>query len=120
MKKRMYMARRRMNHVINELSHALLLAGCREIGMRLIREEDGLRLYVEGDYAPEHQRDMEHMAELLQPAVRDPALVETYGELTGEDQYSEESELALVGQMVDRSGVKLHAGRVKMDLFFAY
>ena len=51
---------------------------------------------------------------------RDPALVETYGELPGEDQYSEESELALVGQMVDESRVVVETGRVRMNLFLAF
>ena len=37
MKKRLHLARRRMNHILSELNHALLLAGCREMG-RLIRE----------------------------------------------------------------------------------
>ncbi|MDE7218771.1 MAG: hypothetical protein K2O45_04010 [Oscillospiraceae bacterium] len=120
MKKRMYRARRRMNHVVSELSHALLLAGGREIDLRLTREEDGLHLHLEGDFSPEHQRSMEHMAKLLQPRFRDPALVETYGELTGEDQYTEEGELALVGQMVDRSAVTVEPGRVRMDLFLAF
>ena len=120
MKRRMYRARRRMNHVISELSHALLLAGGREIDLRLVREDDGLRLRLEGDFSPEHQRSMEHMAKLLQPLVRDPALVETYGELPGEDQYSEESELALVGQMLDRAHVALEGEQVRMDLYIAF
>lgn len=120
MKRRMYRARRRMNHVISELSHALLLAGGREIDLRLVREDDGLRLRLEGDFSPEHQRSMEHMAKLLQPLVRDPALVETYGELTGEDQYTEQGEIALVGQMLDESRVVVEPGRVKMELYLAY
>ena len=120
MKKRMHMARRRMNHIISELNHALLLAGGREIDLRLVREDDGLRLRLEGDFSPEHQRSMEHMAKLLQPLVRDPALVETYGELTGEDQYTEQGEIALVGQMLDESRVVVEPGRVKMELYLAY
>ena len=120
MRQHMYRARRRMNHGVSELSHALLLAGGSEIDMRLIREEGGLRLYLEGDFDPEHQRGMERVARLLQPAVRDPALVETYGELTGEDQYTDENELALVGQMVDESRVVVETGRVRMNLFLAF
>ena len=120
MKKRMYRARRRMNHVVTELSHVLLMAGGREINLHLTREEEGLHLHLEGDFSPEHQHGMEHMSKLLQPKVRDPALVETYGELTGEDQYTDESELALVGQMVARSSVTVEPGRVRMDLFLAF
>ena len=120
MRKRMYRARRRMNHVVSELSHALLLAGGKEINLRLTREEDGLRLHLEGDFSPKHQRGMEHMANLLQPKFRDPALVETYGELTGEELYTDECELALVGQMLDESKVTVEPGRVRMDLFLAF
>ena len=120
MKRRMYRARRRMNHVISELSHALLLAGGREIDLRLVREDDGLRLHLEGDFQAEHQTAMERMAKLLQPLVRDPALVETYGELTGEDQYTEQGEIALVGQMLDRAQVELAGGQVRMDLYIAF
>ena len=120
MKKRMYRARRRMNHVVAELSRALLMAGGTEIEMRLTREEAGLRLRLEGDFEPEHQRAMERMAKLLQPLVRDPALVETYGELMGEDQYTEQGEIALVGQLLDESRVVVEPGRVRMNLYLAY
>ena len=94
MKKRMYRTRRRMNHVVSELSHALLLAGGREIDLHLSREEEGLRLRVEGDFSPEHQ--------------------------SGEDQYTDESEMALVGQMVDESKIVVEPGRVRMNLFLAF
>ena len=60
------------------------------------------------------------MAKLLQPAVRDPALVETYGELTGEEQYAEEGEIALVGHMLDESRVTVEPCRVKMNLYLAF
>lgn len=118
--KRMYRARRRMNHVVSELSHALLLAGGREIDLHLTQADDGLHLHLEGDFSPEHQHSMERMAKLLQPKFRDPALVETYGELTGEDQYTGDSELSLVGHMVDQAHVTVEPGRVRMDLFLAF
>lgn len=114
------MARRRMNHVLSELSNALLLAGGRQIDLQLLREENGLRLRMEGDFAPEHQQGMERMARLLQPEVRDPALVETYWELAGGDQYTSESELALVGQMLSQAAVEVAEGRVRMDLYLAF
>ena len=119
MKKRI-MTRRRMNHVASELSNALLLMGGRQIDMHLLREDMGLRLRIEGDFALEHQREMEIMARLLQPQVRDPALVETYWELAGGDQYTSESELALVGKMLDAAVVEVTEGRVRMDLSLSY
>lgn len=119
MKKRI-MTRRRMNHVASELSNALLLMGGRQIDLHLLREDNGLRLRIEGDFTPEHQRDMERMARLLQPQVRDPALVEAYWELAGGDQYTSESELALVGQMLDAAVVEVSEERVRMDLYLAF
>jgi len=119
MKKRI-MARRRMNHVCSELTNALLLMGGCQIDLHLLRGDAGLRLRIEGDFAPEHQREMERMAQLLQPQVRDPALVETYWELAGGDQYTSESEMALVGQMLDEAAVEVSAGRVRMDLYLAF
>ena len=119
MKKRI-MTRRRMNHVASELSNALLLMGGRQIDLHLLREDNGLRLRIEGDFAPEHQREMERMARLLQPKVRDPALVETYWELAGGDQYTSESEMALVGQMLDAALVEVSEGRVQMNLYLAF
>ena len=60
------------------------------------------------------------MVRLLQPQVRDPALVESYWELAGGAQYSSESELALVGQMLDAAIVEVTDGHVRMDLFIAF
>ncbi|MDE7245263.1 MAG: hypothetical protein K2O18_15010 [Oscillospiraceae bacterium] len=120
MKKRMFRVRRRMNLVISELNNALLMAGCREIGLRLVREEQGLRLYIQGQYAPEYQHSVERMADLLQPEFRDPALVETYGELTGSEQYPRDGEIALVGQMLSDASVTVAGGWVKMDLYLAF
>lgn len=119
MKKRI-MTRRRMNHVISELSNALLLMGGRQIDLHLLREDNGLRLRIEGDFAPEHQKNMEQMGRLLRPKVRDPALAETYWELAGGDQYTSESELALVGQIVDAASVEVSDGKVQMDLYLAF
>ena len=120
MKKRMHMARRRMNHVVSELNHAMLLAGCRELNLRLVREEEGLRLHIRGGFAPENRAMVERMAALLQPAVRDPALVETYLELAGDDQYTSDSEMSLVGQMLDGAQVEIGPGEVRMELYLAF
>jgi len=60
------------------------------------------------------------MKKMLQPEVRNPALVEAYWELAGGDQYTSDSELNLVGQMLDSAEVNVHDGKVEMDLFMAF
>ena len=120
MKKNMHMARRRMSHVIDELYTALFRLGGDEVELRLRKEENGLRLMARGDFLPEHLSPVERLAEMLQPAVRNRALVETYWELAGGDQYTSDSELSLVGQMLDEAKVEILDGEVKMDLYLGF
>ena len=99
--KHLHLARRKMSRIIDEIYTALLHCGSEEVSLRIQKEAEGLRLHVESDFNPDCIDDIERMGELLQPAVRSPAMVEMYWELAGEDQYSSESEMALVGQMAD-------------------
>ncbi len=118
--KHLHLARRKMSHVIDEIYTALLRTGGGEVQLRIIREEEGLRLLAAGDFSPENQHRIQRMAELLQPVVRTPALVEEFWELAGGDQYTSESELALVGQIIDQAAVTVEENRVEMDLFISY
>ena len=120
MKKRMSMARRKMSHVIDELYTALFLMGGREVNLRIVKEAEGLRLLVRGDFAPEHREHMENLRALLSPAVRNPALVGAYWELAGRDQYTSDGELALVGQMLDGAEVSVGESQVEMRLYLAF
>ena len=120
MKRNAHMARRRMSHVIDELYTAMFRMGGVTVDMRLHREEEGLRLTVRGDFPAESRRQVARMAEMLQPAVRNCALVETYWELAGGDQYTSDSELSLVGQMLDEARVDIGEGEVRMDLYLAF
>lgn len=119
-KKHIHMARRRMSHVIDELYTVLLRAGGKEVDLRLVKEEDGLRLFVKGDYSPEHRHEMDRMAEMLQPKVRDLGMVEAYWELAGGDQYTSDSELALVGQIIDAAQVTIGEDTVEMELYLSF
>lgn len=119
-KKHIGIARRRMSHVIDELYTALFRSGGREVDLRLVKEEDGLRLFVKGDFSPEHRREMERLAEMLRPDVRDMGMVEAYWELAGGDQYTSDSELALVGQIVDDAKVSVGDSVIEMELYLSF
>lgn len=120
MKRNAHMARRRMSHVIDELYTALFHMGSEKVDLCLRKEAEGFHLTMRGDFAPENRRQAERMAELLQPAVRNPALVEAYWELAGGDQYTSDSELSLVGQMLDEAKVDVGEDEVRMDLYLAF
>jgi len=118
--KHMHMARRKMSHVIDELYTAMFRAGGKEAQLNLSRDGSGIRLHVVGDYSPEHRHDMESLARQLQPELRNPALVEAYWELAGGDQYTSDSELNLVGQMLDDAKVTLSEDRIEMELYISF
>ena len=118
--KHLHLARRKMSHIVDEIYTALLHYGSEEVQLRIARESGGLRLFVEGDFHPEYLEDVQRMGELLQPAVRSEAMVEMYWELAGEDQYTSESEMALVGQMADEAQLNVEGQKVHIEIFVAY
>jgi len=118
--KHLHLARRKMNHIMDELYTALLHYGSEEVDLRIVRETGGLRLFVRADFEPEYLKKVERMSELLHPAVRNPAMVEMYWELAGEDRYTSESEMSLVGQMADEAVLTIQGQKVEIELFVAY
>ena len=118
--KHLHLARRKMGHILDEIYTALLHYGSEEVDLRIVREAEGLRLFVKADFHDEYMEDIERMGELLQPAVRSPAMVEEYWELAGEDSYSSESEMALVGQMADDAELSVDGSKVEIELYVAY
>ena len=118
--KHMNLARRKMSHIIDELYTALLHYGSADVDLHITKEEDGLHLIVKGNFAPQHKEDVLRMGELLDPPVRSPAMVEEYWELAGEDQYTSESEMSLVGMMSDATEFKVDGCEVNISLFVAF
>jgi len=118
--KHMHLARRKMSHIIDEIYTALLHCGSGDVDLHIKREEKGLRLMVRSNFSPEHADDISRMGEFLNPAVRSPAMVEEYWELAGEDQYTSDGEMALVGQMTDFAELTVTEGEVVIDLFVAF
>ena len=103
-----------------EVSDGVIAPGYTEEALEILREDEGLRLRARGDFDEGRREQVGEMVRLLQPAVRNPALVEEFWELAGGDQYTSDSELALVGQMVDRASAAVGEGQVELDLFIAF
>lgn len=118
--KHLHLARRKMSRIMDEIYTALLHYGSEEVDLRIARENNGLRLIVKADFLSEHRAHVERMGNLLQPAVRSEAMVEMYWELAGEDRYTSDSELSLVGQMADEAALIIEGNRVEIELFVAY
>ena len=118
--KHLHLARRKMSRIMDEIYTALLHYGSGEVDLRIVREDNGLRLFVTADFLSEHRHHIERMGKLLQPAVRSEAMVEMYWELAGEDRYTSESEMSLVGQMADEASLTIEGQKANIELFVAY
>lgn len=118
--KHLHLARRKMGHIIDEIYTALLHFGSAEVDLKIAREDNGLRLFVKSNFNTQYREEVERMGELLQPEVRSPAMVEMYWELAGEDQYTSESEMSLVGQMADEAALVITGTMVEIEIFVAY
>ena len=116
----LHTARRKMCRAVDELYTLLLRSGGTAVDLHIRRESEGLRLLAEGDFAPEHRGEMESLERMLQPAVRNAALVEEFWELAGGDQYTSDSELALVGQMADEVRVQIGESRAEIELYIRF
>ncbi len=116
----LHLARRKMARILDEIYTALLHYGSVDVRMRIIKEEDGLRLYVQSDFSPAHMDELRRMGELLQPAVKSAAMVEEFWELAGEDPYTSESEMALIGQMADEVAFVIQGETVKIEVLVKY
>jgi len=112
--------RRKMARVMDELYIALFLSGASQVDMKVKRTEEGYHLFLSSDYDPQARHRVERLCQLLCPEERNPALVEAYWELTGGDQYSSDSELSLVGHMVDEANVSMDDERVELHLLVRY
>ena len=118
--KHLHLARRKMSHVVDKIYTALLLAGCREVSLRIVREEEGLRLWAEGDFDWERRDELARLERALHPAVRSPAMVEEFWDLDGGEQYASDGELSLVGQMAEVSDFRIRRDRVTLELLVPY
>ncbi len=118
--KHMQLARRKMGHIIDEIYTALLHYGSEQVDLRILRQEEGLKLFVRGDFLAQNIEDVNRMCDLLQPQVRSEAMVEMYWELAGEDQYTGESKTALVGQMADEVRIERDGLKIAIEIFVAY
>ncbi len=111
------MTRQKVSRILDELYTALFTAGAQDISIKIKRWDDGLTIAIESDYCPECRHKIEHLSKFLQPEIRNAALEETYWALVGSDRTGEDSELMLVGQMLDSADVFIYPEKVRMALF---
>ena len=110
----------KMGRILDELYTALFAAGAHDISMNIKRWNDGLSICLHADYDPSMECKIQDLARFLQPEVKNNAFEETYWALVGCDRTGEDSELMLVGQMIDSADIFIEPYMVHLVLFKKY
>lgn len=93
----------KINRIINELILFQLNCGCTEIQMTLNKEDDGYRIHFESLASEQCYECAAQLNKFLQ-VERNEAVEDYFWELAGDDEGSDNSELQLIGQMIDCGG----------------
>ncbi len=117
---KLFASRQKINRILDELYITLFLAGAGEIQTSIRRQAEGVAIDLSSDYDPRCRQRLESLAHCLETARRAPALEEAYWGLVGCDAAGEESELLLVGQLLDAAQVQLLENSVELHLFKKY
>lgn len=99
--------KRKMNKILDELVAFLFSVGSDNVKLELKKETDGYSLRVNSNFAPEHRRQVEKLERLLHPTDRYEGLEHFYWELAGNSGIGQDSELQLVGQMLDHADITI-------------
>lgn len=120
MKHATVITREKMSRILDELYTYLFTVGAQSIALNIKRWDDGFSISIESDYDPAMRHKIEHLSRFLNPEIRNASLEETYWALVGCDRTGEDSELMLVGQMLDSADVFIYDDRVRLALFKKY
>ncbi len=110
---------RKMSKIVDELMIFFFNIGSKNVQMDMRALEDGCELTLTSHYQPEMQRKIESLKRFLvvENKTKDAAMEELFWELAGVNSQAPESQLPLVGQMLDRASVEVEGDTVKLVLF---
>ncbi len=112
---------KKMTRIMDELTYFFFSVGSQGIQIELRRLEDGCELHFSSGYSPEERIRVNDLERFLQveESQRDQSLEEFFWQLAGSNRNGDgqDSELHLIGQMIDRASVQINDERVDLVLF---
>ncbi len=109
---------RKVTKAIDELVAYMLGVGATGVKMELKRMADGYVVTLSSDYSPDQRKKIEDLDKFLNipEDERDEGIEESYWALAGASNTGEDSELHLLGQMMECISLDIEDGQVQMVL----
>lgn len=107
---------KKMRKIADELICCMLQAGADDIAFRLQRQESKYLLRLESGYLPEHRKQMQDLERFLTTSEKDAGIEDLYWGLAGVSGLGRDSELLLIGQMIDEAKVEIGEKQVRLVL----
>jgi hypothetical protein len=110
---------RKMTKVIDELIVFFISAGSDGVRMDLEKQQDGYELSLESNYDPAQRKKIDDLDRFFNNAQRNEGLEEFFWQLAGVSGLGQDTELHLIGQMVECRKLEIRDDSVSLVLYKA-
>ncbi len=97
--------KKRISKTIDEMMLFFFSIGCQNINIQFDKVENGYRITLKGPFDPQKSESIKTLDKYLN-APKDASILECFWELAGESDMNTDSELYLVGQMIDSADIQ--------------
>ena len=108
---------KKMSKIVDELVCFFFSAGSHDVKMDLKRVEDGFELTLRSDFDPAEKKRIDDLDRFLNVTEKNEGLEEFFWQLAGVNAGGDDSEIHLVGQMVDCRKLEIRDSEVEMVLY---
>ena len=106
---------KRISKTIDEMMMFFFSVGGENIHIQFDKLENGYRITMKSKFDPKYRDKLDVLSKYLN-APKDESILECFWELAGESDNHADSELYLVGQMIDRADVRIEDDLVTVVL----
>lgn len=110
---------RKMTKVIDELIVFFISAGSDGVRIDLEKQQDGYELSLESNYDPAQRKKIDDLDRFFNNAQRNEGLEEFFWQLAGVSGLGQDTELHLIGQMVECRKLEIKDDSVSLVLYKA-
>lgn len=108
---------KKMSKIIDELVSFFFSVGSDGIHMDLQKLSDGYVLHLRSRYEAQEQKKIDDLFRFFQNVERNEGLEEIFWQLAGVSSTGHDSEIHLIGQMVDHADIRVQDGQVDLTLY---
>ena len=110
---------KKMSKIIDELVCFFFSIGSDGIEMNLKKQSEGYTLYLKSNYSPDAdaQKQVHDLYKFLNITERNEGMEEFFWQLAGVSSLGQDSELSLIGHMIDHADIQVDGNTVELTIF---